>query len=414
MKEVIKIVLAEGLFVFQSVCPVSAEFKDEYIQQFTDAQKPHRYFQSDEWVVEALFFDFNGDGYADEALLASPDQRYTDGCSWLPSRYVKGKGVLVCTNICDGTSVYCRNDRFYKLELLQSPKLLVGRDITVAKREGNVYHQRYVDAIIGIDSNLCFKVLELEHGMAAFVLLPCFRRLDSLTTELYKGFRVKRQQPYSVNASRESISNKRVSIGRMGRPCSFDLFINGYRQKVKEQPTINRRVTVYAVFFDADNDGDVDFYMSSDVEERQNGQYEWHLYLNDGGRFAKAKKTVWFNVGKDYNRESIEPDETASMNSFYRVQRVNGFAPSVIILDRDGTALHSRAALRQRLSQPPIRQAKRLSQELEREYYNALEEWQGSQKAKLGFIPAYDFDELISGSDFLRLERLECEVFPEK
>lgn len=172
-------------------------------------------------------------------------------------------------------------------------------------------------------------------------------------------------------------------------------------------------MTVYAIFFDADNDGDADFYMSSDVEVRKDGQYEWHLYLNDEGKFSKAEKAIWFNAGKEYNRESIDPDETVFRKSFYRVQRLYGFSPSIVILDHDGNNLHSRASLRQMFSQPPLRPAKHLSRDQDKEYYHALDEWQWNQKMKLGFIPAYDFGELLIRPEFLRLERLPCEEFPE-
>ena len=89
------------LFLCQSVSSMATDFKRDYIQKFTDLEKPYRYFKSEEWVVEALFFDFNGDGIVEEAILASPDQRYTDGNGWIPSRYVREKGVEIGTNICE-------------------------------------------------------------------------------------------------------------------------------------------------------------------------------------------------------------------------------------------------------------------------------------------------------------------------
>ena len=101
------------------------------------------------------------------------------------------------------------------------------------------------------------------------------------------------------------------------------------------------------------------------------------------------------------------------MNSFYRVQRDNGFVPSIIILDRNGGEIHSRAAIRQALSPRPVPPAKHLSRDQEKDYYRSVEEWEWGQKQKIGFIPAYDFDELVARCDFLRLERLESEVFPE-
>ena len=243
------------LFLCQSVSSMATDFKRDYIQKFTDLEKPYRYFKSEEWVVEALFFDFNGDGIVEEAILASPDQRYTDGNGWIPSRYVREKGVEIGTNICEGTSVYCRNDSFYSLSMTQPLKFLVGRDISIGYRgRGKRYHQRHGDAIIEIDDNLCFKVSELKHGLDAMVSHPRFKCLDSVATELYKGFDGKRQPPQYPFSHLVDVTGKLASVDMITRPYSFDVFVNRYRQDVKRRLNVNRPVTVYAVFLDVDND----------------------------------------------------------------------------------------------------------------------------------------------------------------
>ena len=60
-----------------------------------------------------------------------------------------------------------------------------------------------------------------------------------------------------------------------------------------------------------------------------------------------------------------------------------------------------------------LRPTKHLSRDQAKEYYRAMEEWQWDQKMKLGFTPAYNLEELITRPEFLRLERLRCEVFLE-
>ena len=57
--------------------------------------------------------------------------------------------------------------------------------------------------------------------------------------------------------------------------------------------------------------------------------------------------------------------------------------------------------------------ARHLSYEQGREYYRELEEWRGKEESKLGFMPAYDLDEMLMRPEFLRLERLKCEAFSE-
>lgn len=380
-----------------------------YIAQYGQEHLPLGMDANYWYDFEALFFDLDENGM-EEALIASKESRDRSGNGWAVTRRNATTGKIEEHPMVNesGFTIHSHPWALYVVSLAGVPDRLYGNDVTVydIKNFGlrddkqNIYRD---DVLLKMDTNGLLRATSVANGFFDLVSNPGFRRMDRAVTEFYKG-----EDAMLVERAQAAINIL------CQPPRGFDLFANKYREEMKRRFGVNHNVNVYAVFFDADNDGDTDFYVSSDLEERQSGHYEWHLYLNDGVRFAKAMKAVWFNAGKDYNRESIEPDETANMNSFYRVQRMNGFVPSIIILDRDANTFHSRASLRQRFSHPPIRLAKRLSYEQSKEYYQALDEWQGDQKSKLGFIPAYDFEELITWFDFLRLERLECKSFPEK
>ena len=379
-----------------------------YIAQYAKEYLPSGMDANDWYDFEALFFDLDENG-TEEALVASKGSRDRSGNGWDVTRRNAATGKIERHPLANesGFTIHSYPWALYVVSLAGVRDRLYGNDVTVndIKNFGtrndrqNIYRD---DVLLKMDTNGLLRAASVANGFFDLVSNSGFRRLDRAVTEFYKG-----QDVMPVERAKTAADMPRQP------PAGFASFASRYREEMKRRSGVKRSVTVYAVFFDADNDGDVDFYVSSNMEHRQNGQYEWHLYLNGGGRFAKAGKTVWFNAGKDYNRESIEPDEEASKNSFYRVQREYGFAPSTVILDHAGDSLHSRASLRQRLSKPPLRPAKHLSYEQEKEYYHALEEWQWNQRSKLGFIPAYDFDELVIRPEFLRLERLPCEEFPE-
>ena len=397
------------IFCFSSFSVKANDFKHECLKSFMAVEKPFENFSPDEWVVEALFFDLDGDGKTEEAFLAAPDQRYADGNLWVAMRKNALADRLECHPAVgeSGLDLFSHPSKLYVVSCSGTGDRLYGNDVTIydirnygtRNNKQNIYRD---DVLIEMDTNGFLRAISVKDGFSGLVSERGFKRLSRAVTELYKGedMRLVRSSGIAPDISDS-------------RPNGFGKFAAKYRGEIKRRLGIDHKVTLFAVFFDADNDGDVDFYVSSDVEVGSGGQFEWHLYLNCGGKFIRADKPVWFNADKGYSRESIQPDETASMNSFYRVQRDNGFAPSIIILDRNGREMHSRTAIRQALSPRPTPPSKHLSRDQERDYYRNVEEWEWEQKQKIGFIPAYDFNELVARCEFLRMELLECDAFPE-
>ena len=388
---------------------VRSTYRADYMKQYIERRKsiPRVSVVSD---YEVLFFDLDGDG-AEEALIASSAARDRDGNGWAATRRNSETGRIESHPspeiIESGIHVSSRTSELFIVSLdgardcLYVDNALICELKDFGARYGTQRHY-HDDVFLTMDDKGFLKAESVRNGFFGIVSNPAFRHIDHAATEMYSD----------ADAKLMNGNPAAVDIV-LAKPKDFGAFVVKYREEVKSRLKIDRKVTVYAVFFDADNDGDADFYVTSDAEGRPNGQYEWHLYLDDGGKFSKSEKAVWFNKDKPRNRESVEPDETAGRDSFYSVQRSFGFSPSVVILDRDDDTFHSRTHRRQIKSPPPTPPARHLSYEQEREYYPEFEEWKWEQKAKLGFEPACDFTEIVLNYDFLRLERLKCETFAE-
>ena len=92
-------------------------------------------------------------------------------------------------------------------------------------------------------------------------------------------------------------------------------------------------VSVYVVFLDADNDGDADFYITSDLDKGESGDYDWNLYLQQDGSYILPKKIVW-PVPERKDLCGLPSNVSASKMDFCRVLRLD-VDPTFLIIDDD-------------------------------------------------------------------------------
>ena len=172
---------------------------------------------------------------------------------------------------------------------------------------------------------------------------------------------------------------------------------------------LGRKVTLFAVFLDADNDRDADFYISSDAERTTDGRYRWTLFLNDGGTFRRAKERQWFKDGPSGPRWTLEAEEVAGRDDFYRLVRTYG-APRVVLLGSTKGRLQSYAyrtliPAEMRLRRPPDDPALRHAGEY------CYEQWHDEVWELLGFEPALDFHDFFRTSTFHSLSASPAKPF---
>lgn len=385
-----------------------SEQRQSYMRQYVE-NCCHENEDASFFDFEVLFFDLNGDGN-EEALIADKYNRDRSGNGWSPTHRNKLTGGIESHPVSTegGLLISSYPWNLYVVSQHTGRAFLCGQHVCVYDiKPGGLVNGRQeiymADVILKMDTDGFLRKETLNNGLVGIVSDSSFERIDRAVTEFYKG----------KNAALSSRGAEAKDIS-LPKPDGMERFVRSYRDEVRRILQVERKITVFLIFFDADSDGDLDFYASSDAEARAGESYVWHLFRNNNGTYDRETSIVWFNANKDFNRESIHPEEIARKDSFYQVQRMHGFSPSVVILDRNGTGLHSRAFLRQKTSDPPGRPARQLTYEQRREYYPAMEEWYAHEKSKLGYIPAYDFEELISRPEFLRLERLKSVEFPEQ
>ena len=390
------------------------DLKLEYVKHVTKRMNPYEWddqsLWSNRWSVAAVFFDLNRDGCLD-ALVATPDQRLGRSFDWLPMQKTDDGGVFIQYYDRSYLSVGCATFLMYKATLSGGLSLLVGKDCFVEKyEEGKRVWLKYpYDLIFRTDAAGRHNP-QLDPFMVDKVVdNPDFICLERVEPSWYLGYDLKLAPP---NKERTISDRENLPNGGLAAPADFKSFARRYRDEVKRRLNLTRPVTVYAVFLDADLDGDADCYVSSDAEAVGNGRYRWTLHLNDANVFRKAKERVWRNRKTIHDVAMLEPEDVAGKDSFYRVVRTYG-SPQILVMEYDGKRLHTHAYTHL-LSEEDRTRRPSDDPELKRNGKFCMEDWEDEMRGKYGFMPPKDFRDQVSWLFFHHLERLPCEVLPEE
>ena len=361
----------------------------------------------------AIFFDFDGDG-VEEALLDDYYSEYSTP-EWElfrrmgPGRFydTDAKGVIRWPSF--KLSICCRPENLYRLVLENGMERMVGLNVWVTEIENPQTRKErqlhgYEDVILSMSGKGEFVRNRIPGGFGDLLRNPAFVRLDRIYPEFYSVSDVVRR-PWcwaGCNRMPDSLAARLKPRGGIARPEGFDAFVRRYRDDVRKRTGHVRPLPVHAVFLDADNDGDADVYMSSDAEAVAGGRFRWTLFLNDGGRFERAADTIWFNREARACMESLEPQDVAGKNAFYRIVWLGDpYKPCVALIEDMDGEFHSHTYMRC----VPAEERKAVD--------IGSDEWLGRNEGRLGFVVPHDFLGTLKWLWFVRLERLPCETFHE-
>ena len=414
------LVLVSGM-----VLSLQADSREDFMRDFVRYDKVFQTMQVDDeyYGLSAFFFDFNGDG-TEEALASPYGLQQTDGWNWV-SLCRNKQGMVEIGGPREKVwkdpvaIIYGWGRLFYRAYFSGGCSSLVGRqlDISYCVSE-NPPHLREVsslrgDAVITMNDRGYLIVHELPNEIDDIVGNPGFEKLERARCENYQGHEMKRVLQGDGWFGYKPIPDEQLRpLGGIAEPPEFDTFVRRYREEVKSRLNTTNDVTVLAVFHDADNDGDVDAYVSSSFERAEGDRYKWHLYLNGKGGFVRATRRISKRVREFDDAAFVEPEEVASRTAFHRVVRY-GRLPMLVVLEKVGKQLHTRGFMKyvteeERRTQPHIGSAL-----YDKKKGEAYHEWCEDVNARLGYIHPLDLRELVDDFSFFRLERLPCREFPE-
>ena len=273
--------------------------KVSLIRSLSDYEGWRSTYQDKDWIVEAIFFDLNGDGF-DEVLLTFPNQRDRMGSSW---RFLSTSPKWQRPKRHAGdVHLYCHPYNLYELKLRGERERMVGinagleifvSDECVESSNGSF--------VLGMTREGRLSAQGITNGVGAILSNDNFDRLSRVRPEVYAGYAMLQIERGSITGHSGERSPEPEPPADVGRVLSELGWSKGL-----------------VVCFDADNDGDIDCYLAKG-EVRASDEEDWTLYLNKDGRLNQATTPVVLNRKRGYAVTALAPKVRARANGFHRV-----------------------------------------------------------------------------------------------
>ena len=334
-------------FIAQEVQGKKWEFHRKVLEQRFGTAYWKAFWDDELWHLRAIFVDMDGDGL-DEMIAITTSEEDRMGDYWKIWKY-DNAGKFRQVLFSGDTFFSCHSESFYKMAYSDKSNTVVGLSMNanVEKNCGNGDRR-----IVRPTPDCKFVLLPGNKYMLREIqpdVDTSFRRkevtsIERLYPEWYFGYDFKppRDVPHNPQTIRMPYRLPKGDLRRGGGIIAADdfaVFVEEYRRKVKMKLGDKSRVTVFAVHLDADNDGDADCYVASNVERTDDGKFKWALYLRSGKTLSNAFEVV-YPVENHRELCKLNPQVSASKDSFCRIIRFD-VDPLFLILDDNakGTAI---------------------------------------------------------------------------
>ena len=315
------------------------EFHRELLKNKFDTSYWENVWENDLWHIRSVFVDMDGDGTEEMmAITTSEEDRMGD--------YWK---IWKCDNagrfklISFSGEIYfsCHSTSFYRVSYSNRADTVVGlgMNANIEKDCGNgdrCIVRSTPDCVFVVMPGNTFMLREIQPNVDTAFCRKDVVSIERLYPEWYFGFDFNppKDVPHSPYTSWMPYKLPKGDLRRGGgvsEADDFHMFVEEYRRKVKMGMGDEKKVTVYAVHLDADNDGDADCYVSSDPERVEDGTFKWSLFLRHGKTLSNAKRVV-YPVENHKELCQLNPQIIASRDSFCRIIRFD-VNPLFVVLD---------------------------------------------------------------------------------
>ena len=318
------------------------EFHRKFLQEKYDLSKIKEIWSDDSWHIRCIFTDIDGDG-RDEMIALTVSGEDRTGNVWNFWK-VGEDGSLRQLDERSPIGFWCDACSFYKMVYRDGSSLTLGLGMKAGYMDEE--YRRIVrptpDCVFSIKGQDRLVVREITPSLDFAFRGREVTRIERLNTEYYLGFDFRPpsdadHNPHGLQLPYKPPKGDLRPGGGVVAPPGFAAFVARYRDEVRRRRgTPTGKLSVYAVFLDADNDGAADCYVTSDAARVSEGVYDWELYLDWEGTLEKADEEIHPDEG---NPELcvLKPSVRAGKRAFCRVLRYDAL-PTFVVLDAESSA----------------------------------------------------------------------------
>lgn len=307
--------------------------KDRMLKEF-DTSRWRGFCQSSDWHIRCVFADIDGDDVEEMFALTSLEEDRS-GDMWNLWK-TKADGRFHRVDCSGDLSFTCREGSFYRVVRTDGSCMTIGLSYNRNVNNSRVSIQTVPDCEFVMPTAETYSLRPLQPDFDAVFRRADIREVQRLYPEWYYGYGMESpsNQPHTPQRYFPPYVSPRGNPARCGglkEPAGFLRLIETYRKAMESEAKVAmKKLPVYAVLLDVDNDGDVDVYVTSEVNHQGGGEYLWQLYLQDNGRFNEACQPIEQTMG--VCRWTLPRKVLAQKASFCRVLRVDT-DPLFLIID---------------------------------------------------------------------------------
>ena len=257
--------------------------------------------------------------------FSAADQKYSDGISWEMMQIRDGELIHCEYRLNSGAGVWFQPFQLFEIVSSDGTSSFAFHNDHSKKigSYGAIVDVKWYD--LSISTNGVPLKTQMHNGIDSLFANERVKVIRNVVPHRYRGAKAEMVKEPTREQKRLIDCKGRWELSDIAKSRLADMH-RKHVESIKPSMVVSN---VYIVACDGNFDGEVDAYVSSDVEKESNTNFKWTLYVKDGnGLFARSEKTQSFQFD-DIEIISIDSELYAAQDAFFMIDRIG--VPSYVM-----------------------------------------------------------------------------------